>query len=325
VENNKKSDWIAGYYVPNLVSVIIPTHNREVYLVEAVKSVINQTYRPIECIVVDDGSTDNTKSEVDKFNTQSDELLVIKYIQQLNSGSQVARNTGTQVGAGEFVQYLDSDDLLYPQKIEKQVNFLRNNAECDGVFGDWDMGIPENKELIQACESDDMLTQLLTEKSVHTLAFLYRRDIVNKIGEWDANIKRNQEIDFQVRGLLQGAVYKYQPQTCGLWRIHKEIRIGNSTGSKEVLQFFKKWEKLLEEKSLLTDKFKEKIANVLFWTVVKEIEKHHKLRTDVLLEAIRLDKKISFYNTPKMKLMVRLMSKKPALKLWLFWFKRHLN
>jgi glycosyltransferase involved in cell wall biosynthesis len=325
VENNKKSDWIAGYYVPNLVSVIIPTHNREVYLVEAVKSVINQTYRPIECIVVDDGSTDNTKSEVDKFNTHSDGLLVIKYVQQSNSGSQIARNTGTRVSSGEFVQYLDSDDLLYPKKIEKQVDFLRNNAECDAVFGSWDMGITENKEYIEAWESDDMLTQLLTEKAIHTLAILYRREIVNKIGEWDVNIKRNQEIDFQVRGILDGGVYKYQPHTCGLWRIHKEIRIGNSTGSKEVLHFFNKWEKLLDEKNLLTEKFKEKIANVLFWNAVQEIGKPDKQRRDLLLEAIRLDKNISFYNTPKMKLMVRLMGKKPALKLWLFWFKRHLN
>jgi glycosyltransferase involved in cell wall biosynthesis len=295
------------------------------FLKEAVESIINQTYRPIECIVVDDGSIDNTKELVRELMKKNDNSFTLKYISQNNSGAQVARNAGNQVCSGEFVQYLDSDDLLYPQKIEKQIDFLRNNAECDGVFGDWDMGTAENKEVIEAWESEDMITQLLTEKSIHTLAFLYRREIINKIGEWDVNIKRNQEIDFQVRGLLEGAVYKYQPQICGLWRIHKENRIGNSTGSKEVLYFFRKWEKVLEGKSLLTKKFKEKIANVLFWTAVQEIEKPHKQRMDLLLEAIRLDKNISFYNTPKMKVMVELMGKKPALKLWLFWFKRHLN
>jgi glycosyltransferase involved in cell wall biosynthesis len=316
---------ISDNYISKLVSVIIPTYNRVAFLKEAVESIINQTYRPIECIVVDDGSIDNTKELVRELMKKNDNSFTLKYISQNNSGAQVARNAGNQVCSGEFVQYLDSDDLLYPQKIEKQIDFLRNNAECDGVFGDWDMGTAENKEVIEAWESEDMITQLLTEKSIHTLAFLYRREIINKIGEWDVNIKRNQEIDFQVRGLLEGAVYKYQPQICGLWRIHKENRIGNSTGSKEVLYFFRKWEKVLEGKSLLTKKFKEKIANVLFWTAVQEIEKPHKQRMDLLLEAIRLDKNISFYNTPKMKVMVELMGKKPALKLWLFWFKRHLN
>jgi glycosyltransferase involved in cell wall biosynthesis len=316
---------IPDRYIFELVTVIIPTYNRGTFLKEAVESIIHQTYRPIECIVVDDGSTDNTRELVNELMKKNDTSFTLKYIYQDNSGAQAARNAGTQVCSGEFVQYFDSDDLLYPQKIEKQVDFLRNNAECDGVFGDWDMGMAENKEVIEAWESEDMITQLLTEKSIHTLAFLYRREIINKTGEWDVNIKRNQEIDFQIRGLLEGAVYKYQPQICGLWRIHEEIRIGNSTGSKEVLYFFKKWEKLLEQKNLLTEKLKEKIANVLFWTAVKEIEKRHKQRTDLLLEAVRLDKNISFYNTPKMRLMVELMGKKPALKLWLLWFKRHLN
>jgi glycosyltransferase involved in cell wall biosynthesis len=325
LETDKKLKRLIEDYVPNLVSVIIPTYNREAYLLYAVKSVVEQTYRPIECIIVDDGSTDNTKAEVDKIIVQQNTNFSIKYIYQLNSGSQVARNTGTKASDGEFIQYLDSDDLLYPDKIQKQVNYLNNNVEYDGVFGDWQKGNPQNKELIEAYESDDMIMQFLTQKSIVNFSFLMRRRIISKIGEWDVNIKRNQEIDFQVTGLIEGAIYKYQPENCGLWRTHDEERIANTTGSKQVLYFFEKWEKILEERGLLTERLKKSIANVLFWTAVQEIEKPDKQRTDLLLEAIKLDKNISFYNTRKMNLMVKLMGKKPALKLWLFWFKSHLN
>src|SRR6185312_13362163 len=102
----------------------------------------------------------------------------------------------------------------------------------------WEMGAPNKKELIEAWESEDMITQLLTEKVIHTLAFLYRRKMVNKIGQWDVSIKRNQEIDFAVRSLLEGGVYKYQSQNCGLWRIHNNEIIASTTGVKEMKDFF---------------------------------------------------------------------------------------
>jgi glycosyltransferase involved in cell wall biosynthesis len=305
--------------------VIIPTRNRSALLKEAIDSVFTQLYRPIECIVVDNGSIDNTKTCVEKFNSIATDNFTLKYIWQNNDGSQVARNTGTLASTGEFIQYLDSDDLLYPHKIKKQVEFMKNNTLCDGVFGDWEKGDFKTKELVEAYESVDMIDQLLTQKSVVNFSFLMRRRTISKIGGWDVNIKRNQEIDFQLTGLIEGAVYNYQPQNCGLWRIHDAQRIANTTGSEEILYFFKKWEKVLGERGLLTERLKKNMANVLFWEAVKETEKPQKGRIDLLLEAIRLDTKISFYNTPKMRLMVGLIGKRLSLKLWLVWFKKHLK
>jgi len=312
-------------FISDWVSVIIPTYNRQNFLKAAVESVIHQTYRPIECLIIDDGSTDNTNEVVKRLMDKNDEEFTVKYIYQDRSGTQSARNAGTSASTGEFIQYLDSDDVLYPEKIEKQVSFMKNNTECDGVFGDWEKGDFKIKELVKAYESNDMIDQLLNQKSIVNFSFLMRRRIISKIGEWDVKIKRNQEIDFQVTGLIEGAVYKYQPQNCGLWRIHNDERIANTTGSKEILYFFRKWEKVLEERGLLTRSLKENIANVLFWEAVRETEKLQKGRIDLLLEAIRLDTNIPFYNTPKMRLMVRLMTKRLALKLWLAWFKKHLK
>jgi glycosyltransferase involved in cell wall biosynthesis len=262
---------------------------------------------------------------IENFNRHVSENFNLKYLYQQNSGSQSARNAGTKASTGEFIQYLDSDDLLYAEKITTQVTFLEINLDCDGVFGDWEKGVPENKALMEARESEDMIAQLLAEDVIHTLAFLFRRRIVNKIGEWDVNMKRNQEMDFQVRGLLEGGIYRYQHHLCGLWRLHEGTRIGNSTGSKQILCFFEKWEKLLKEKGLLTERVKQAIANVLYWTAVKEVEKPDKLRIRLLAETVRLYPNKSFFSTPKMRLMVRYLGNELALRLWFFWYKRHLK
>lgn len=114
----------------NLVSIIIPTYNNVDTICQAVDSCINQTYRNIEIIVIDDGSTDNTKKVLSKY--LSDERF--KYIYQENQERSSARNHGLDVAKGEYIQFLDSDDRLYPTKIEKQVNFLDANPEYFMVY-----------------------------------------------------------------------------------------------------------------------------------------------------------------------------------------------
>lgn len=114
----------------NLVSIIIPTYNNVDTICQAVDSCINQTYKNIEIIVIDDGSTDNTKKVLNKY--LSDERF--KYIYQENQERSAARNHGLDIAKGEYIQFLDSDDRLYPSKIEKQVNFLDSNPEYFLVY-----------------------------------------------------------------------------------------------------------------------------------------------------------------------------------------------
>jgi glycosyltransferase involved in cell wall biosynthesis len=297
-----------------LVSVIIPTYNRSAFLKEAIESVIAQTYRPIECVVVDDGSTDNTKEVVEEIANTADRNFKLLYIFQENSGSQVARNTGTKASSGEYIQYLDSDDLLFPHKIENQVTFLQEHKDCDGVWGGWAKGTPEKNEIIKSLARADLLTQFLTEHSIHTLGFLMRRSIVEKIGAWDEKIKRNQEIDFQVRGLLAGANFQYQSQIGGLWRIHEGERIANTTGGKEFLKFYQKWEKILIEKGLFNEQMKKNIARTYFWQSNKKENVSDSFR--LLQEAVRLDPKIPFMQSPKMRILHKTIGLRNALRIW---------
>src|SRR6185503_20150635 len=99
--------------INGLVSTIIPVYNRAVLLREAVASVLSQTYRPIELIVVDDGSTDDTPRVADELGeTHPQEVRVIH---QSNTGPGLAREAGRHSALGEFIQYLDSDDLILPE------------------------------------------------------------------------------------------------------------------------------------------------------------------------------------------------------------------
>jgi glycosyltransferase involved in cell wall biosynthesis len=100
------------------VSVVIPSFNMAAYLPDAVNSVLNQTYRNYELIVVDDGSTDNTAEVVDSFSNK------VNYQYQENSGVSVARNQGIQLAKGDYIAFLDADDLWSPVKLERQIEAL---------------------------------------------------------------------------------------------------------------------------------------------------------------------------------------------------------
>jgi glycosyltransferase involved in cell wall biosynthesis len=107
-----------------MVSVIMPAFNSEVYIPEAMDSVVKQTYPHWELIVVDDGSMDKTREIVDGY-MRGDSR--IRYIHQKNSGPAAARNRGIQAAKGKYVAFLDSDDIWYLDKLEKQMDFLASN------------------------------------------------------------------------------------------------------------------------------------------------------------------------------------------------------
>ena len=129
------------------VSVIIPTYNRAGYLCESIESVLTQTYTDYEIIVVDDGSTDDTEEVLQLWIADG----TIHYVWQENRGESAARNHGIELAIGEYIAFLDSDDLFMPTKLEEQVAYLDNHPEvgmahsCYSKFGEagasWGCGI----------------------------------------------------------------------------------------------------------------------------------------------------------------------------------------
>jgi glycosyltransferase involved in cell wall biosynthesis len=112
-----------------LVSVVIPTYNGERYVIAAIDSILAQKHRPLEIIAVDDGSTDSTAEFVRGYAPE------VRLIQQARQGHPTARNTGIRAAAGEFLGFLDHDDLWAPVKLELQLARFERDPELDVVFG----------------------------------------------------------------------------------------------------------------------------------------------------------------------------------------------
>lgn len=114
------------------VSVIIPTYNRAKYVIEALESVLNQTYKNYEIVIVDDGSTDNTREVLRQY--LADDRIT--YIYEKNGGPASARNVGIKHSTGEHIAFLDSDDLWLPDKLVYQVEYLKTHCDVGIVFTD---------------------------------------------------------------------------------------------------------------------------------------------------------------------------------------------
>ena len=162
-----------------LVSVIIPAYNAAKTIAKTLQSVFDQDYASIEIIVVNDGSTDDTEQVLSQYFDK------IKYIHQANAGVSVARNTGYSAAKGEYIQYLDADDLLAKGKIALQIEALKNN-NAEVAYGDW-IKFTETEQAFKELEIVNRELQgraeieLITDFWVPLAALLYKRTITEKI------------------------------------------------------------------------------------------------------------------------------------------------
>lgn len=177
-----------NFIVKGLVSTIITVYNRPRLFSEAVDSVLEQTYRPIEIIIVDDGSTDETGSVADSFAAKYPHLVHV--VHKKNEGPGCAREAGRILAKGEFIQYLDSDDLLMPLKFKLQVGGLRANPHCSVSYGKtrfyWYGDDPSDLPWKRTGEYiATMFPSFLKSRWWGTSTPLYRRELVDKVGPWE--------------------------------------------------------------------------------------------------------------------------------------------
>lgn len=183
-----------------MVSVVIPTYNRAATLRRAMESVLSQSYSDLELIVVDDGSTDETRELVASFSDPR-----VRYVYQENGGACKARNRGVQEARGELVAFQDSDDEWLPGKLEKQVAFLKEQdadmvyCALDSYFesGEKECVIPASYPPIRQ-ESMKTVKQMLFSGTVVTQTILVRTDKAREI-PFDESMPRYQEWEWSVR------------------------------------------------------------------------------------------------------------------------------
>ncbi|BAI62004.1 putative glycosyltransferase [Methanocella paludicola SANAE] len=179
------------------VSVIVATYNRENVISDTIDSIFNQTFQDYEIIIVDDGSTDNTNAILKKYGNK------INYVNIYHSGSpSYARNTGIKLAKGKYIAILDSDDLWFPEKLEKQVNFMENHSDV-GVLGTFfetvndDNGnkkiylLPTNPNILKWC--------LIFSNCIAHSSVIIRSEIIKMLGYYDKSVDFCEDYDLWIR------------------------------------------------------------------------------------------------------------------------------
>lgn len=180
------------------ISIIIPAYNAELTIKCTIKSVQNQTYRDYELIIIDDGSTDQTTKIVGEI--ADDRLKLFSY---QNAGVSVARNRGIQQATGEYIAFLDADDLWTRDKLEKQVAILETNPEV-GVVYSQTYCIDSQSNFLYNCDpvsfTGNVLPELLLTNFLHNGSNpLIRQQAIATVGEFDSSINSSEDWDYYLR------------------------------------------------------------------------------------------------------------------------------
>jgi Glycosyl transferase family 2 len=216
---------------PMLVSIVVPVYNRGALLVEAVNSAVAQTYRPIEVIIVDDASTDDTPRVIESLCARHAE---VRSVRRENGGPGLARETGRLAARGDFIQYLDSDDLLLPRKIEQQVAALRARPECGVAYGIVRYRNSRGEEIVCDWKPANQLVDVLFPSMLiarwwETISPLFRRSVTDAAGPWTA-LRLEEDWEYDCRVAALGVKLAFVNDVVGEHRDHGEGRLSRGAG-----------------------------------------------------------------------------------------------
>ena len=205
------------------VSVIVPVHNSRRYLKECLDSIINQTYKNIEIIIINDNSTDDSLKIIKTYNDKRIKLINL----DKNSGVALARNKGIEVSTGAYICFIDSDDYWYKDKIEKQVKFIKDK---EFIYSNYEF-LKNNKVLHHTnVPSSITYNEALKITTIFTSTVMFNMNYLKKEEIYFPNIKRGQD-------------------TACWWKVLKKIKC--AYGMKDILSIYR-----VGEKSLSSNKIK---------------------------------------------------------------------
>ncbi|UXP32661.1 glycosyltransferase [Reichenbachiella agarivorans] len=204
------------------VSIIIPCYNGSQHLAPAIQSVLDQQIANSQIIVVDDGSTDNSVEIASAFDH-------VQTIQQPNAGPAAARNRGISIAEGDFISFLDADDLYPKNKLKNQLDYLNKNPEIELVSGRIKcIGNNADHMFSKIYENSEEKTML----NFHLGAGLYRKHTIDKIGYFDEDLKYAEDVDHWFKIVEQGISYHFLPEVTLLHTRHEN----NMTNSSHAIQ-----------------------------------------------------------------------------------------
>lgn len=215
---------------PPLVSVIVPCFNYGRYLPDCLNSLRSQSWPHWECIVVDDGSSDQSGQVASQFAARDSRFRVIS---QANLGVSAARNAGILASVGQYVQFLDADDRIEPEKLQRQAAYLLANPDVDVVYGDVDyfrtdggeLATPVSRRLRFAGASgkgEDVLAALLRRNIMVVNAPMMRRLALDETGPFNEGLAGHEDWEYWIRLAMAGKTFHFlpAPHTRALVREH---------------------------------------------------------------------------------------------------------
>ena len=212
---------------PGLVSTIVPVHDRPRLLVEAVESVLAQSYGRFEVVIVDDGSTDETVEVADRLAAEHSGTVIALHVP--NGGPGLAREAGRLRARGEFLQYLDSDDVLLPEKFARQVASLRGDPGAGVCYGMTryvdESGAGDDRPWRRTGERiEHMFPSFLVERWWGTSTPLYRRSVTDAVGPW-TGLWNEEDWEYDCRVAALGLRLTYVPHFVSEQRGHGGDRL----------------------------------------------------------------------------------------------------
>ncbi|WP_367757387.1 glycosyltransferase family 2 protein [Flavobacterium sp. WC2430] len=192
-----------------LISIIVPSYNRETLISETLDSVLEQTYVNWECIIIDDRSTDETNVILKEYSNRDNRFITISKPIELQQGASVSKNLGLQIARGEYIQFLDSDDILASNKLEKQIESLKNKngkviSVCittnfkevnDAIVLDFDR--KDYRDFNNSKEYFELIGEIGGYYAPES--FLISKDLIDFSGHWNENLTLNDDGEFFFR------------------------------------------------------------------------------------------------------------------------------
>ncbi len=229
-----------------LVSIIIPTYNRAHLISDTLNSVLAQTYLNWECIVVDDGSTDNTDAILASFIEKDGRFQYLQRPDHRLKAASTCRNIGFENSKGSYIQYLDSDDMISENKLQEQVAILNNTSDYSIATCRWgrfrtlgeEIKMIENLETYQSFDSVELFLTALANSMGYfpPHCYLIKRKLIEKSGGWNEYLSLNDDCEFMMR------LFVYVDTICFSTEAITYYRLGDTTN----LSFYSEEQKVID-------------------------------------------------------------------------------
>ncbi|AVR43902.1 hypothetical protein C7S20_00660 [Christiangramia fulva] len=235
----------------DLVSIIIPTFNRAHFLRQSLASVKNQTYPNWECLVVDDGSQDETEAMLREISEKDSRFCYLKRPSERKKGAACCRNIGLEKSKGNFIQYLDSDDTIAPDKLAVHVGLLKQKDEFSMATCKWGRFYSKSDKVIV---HEQMPTYFSTRHPIELLnifgntqsylpvhSYFITSALSEKAGKWNEHLSNNDDGEYFTRIILNSSSIHFTNKTSVLYRAGANERLSNLEKRDQVKSYIRGW------------------------------------------------------------------------------------